>query len=406
MNSESNDFERYKSAKSKLSLTYKGYPINKLISSYLIRITYNSTNPYEFKFSRLIYYFIYSFSANRLIEILKLENIYSRLFPDRVDYENLIEGYRQKQKEHSDIIDFDFVTDRKINLINVITSFFQILTRLYGSFKLIELIYLAAILCHFKNQIDRLESINDCKTKKYYAFNSAYGYDTLMTLYFQKQGILTYGLQHAVYFDYKSYIPFDVINYENFCSEYFLAWSESSIEILAEYGLDPKNGVVFGHPLYVDGSINTLDSFENPLLLLPRGIYDMSSSQLLNELVNTNFQGKFGLKPHPTSNIDLSEFEDKVELVSNDISLDKLLKSGNYDCSITFNSSVFYQSWYFGIPSFLYSPGENEKFGFESLKFSNIDEFKLLTENHRLFSTSDLNSLRKDIIHFAFGVKR
>lgn len=233
----------------------------------------------------------------------------------------------------------------------------------------------------------------DCAEPKcYVSFNSAYAYESIVTLYFRKRLVKTFSLQHGVFYRYKNNIPINVVCYENITAEYQLLWGRSSKDEVNDLIPSDTKLIVYGYPLksgysaeYL-GLTNTKDALlhlvkNNVLVCLPRIIYERECANLLKILSDDVFsEFNFIVRCHPDSRKEFLHglVESKGNFsMSREANLTDEIKRNKFLALISFNSTVLFESMLYGVKPILYESG-NDEFAVQSVS-SFKDSTRLLS---------------------------
>jgi len=285
-----------------------------------------------------------------------------------------------KDLNHVLITDFrlKFNLNLCITLKHLFESFFLI-SKLKLNFK--EFLFIWSNYIFYKNSMYELRSLEfGTESKKYLSFNSSVGLEALICVCFnEKNNIATYSLTHGqTYINYKSFKPIDIINAVNICSEFIIVWGENQKQDLNKnYNFNLENILTGGNPKYSSFILKKTDTNSKKfLVLLPRREYLKGSLNLLKLLMENNLD--MIIKLHPSSNE--SDFS-KYSLYITYDNIEEIIKKNDILCSITFNSSVYFELWSLGVPCFRFSKFENDTYPGLNDKFESSSELNLLIES-------------------------
>ncbi len=336
-------FNKYKLAKSQLYFDYKGYMIHNLISVDLSTMIYGK---YNFTYKSLLNIFTYkNIKINTTKKILFSMGNYNR----NEQYEQL--AFVRKGID-SDLIDLkNFNRRLNISLKNIFMSSNLIFrNEINLNFKL--KVALVVIITQILNTIDKLESnIFPKSVVKFCSFCSTHKFEGILDYYFQKHDVRTYTLQHGIYYIFKDYIVESVI-FENIIAQKLLCWGQYTKDEFMSYGIKKDKLVVCGYPCLISKiKPKTIRKEKLRILVLLSRIYYHENNIKLLDLLDTardkseNFS--IDIKLHPSLNQSIYKVlakEKKFNLLKN-ISIDTLYLKNEYDFSIVYNSTTYYQSY-------------------------------------------------------------
>ncbi|WP_163716133.1 hypothetical protein [Mangrovibacterium lignilyticum] len=406
---DSNDFKRYQFVKSLFkSCNYKDYNISQLLAEDIARITFKKKFP---KAKSIYRYFLIPHPKFFIPYVNKRQILISNLFPERADYVSLTRSVKKEIGLPSVI--FDYKSNKKVSIIlnvkNIFTSAKEVI-RNFKYLKITEILYYSASLTYYKNYLDGLHKFveKEVLIKYFIAFNCARYPDNILTLFFNRLQIPTYGLQHGAFVPYRKKIEIDVLNYENITSDYFLCWGESTVKLLSQFGFSPNRCIIAGNPRYKEVVLpNVKNTYNSGLILLGRSVYHEGNILLLKllskykEILNVSFY----VKLHPT--LDSLFYgrltsELKLEIVGKETTLKELFQSRLFDFAITYNTTAYYESMLWGIPAFRYSFNENEILRGLNDKFETPEELNDLISLYKTTKTikTEYSSILKEVFNY------
>lgn len=225
----------------------------------------------------------------------------------------------------------------------------------------------------------------------YLSFNSSFDYESVLTLFLKGKNVLTYSMQHGMYFKYENSIPFDVINYENVTADYLLAWGEFSKQQIADYLPKETKVIVFGHPHHKDDSFDFQRKDSNKILVgLPRQLYIQENKKLLSLIKSKDLKNYcFSVRPHPSNDKDsirkmIQDHENII--ISDEKNLIDELRDGGFACFVGYNSTLLFEVAHYGLPVLQFLSGNDEflKAGF--YEFKTPDEFMKIVSDKTALS--------------------
>jgi hypothetical protein len=406
------EFDTYRNLKNKFNYFSNNISYNKVLTPALIKIAYKDKSFLSIGFIGFVKIFFRQVSFSKLGEAFKENKIVSTNCNDRSDTLELISHCFSSldNYKHLKLTFLDFNYGLYFNFKEVYKVFNFFFSKDKDQFDFKVKLYLAVNTIYFTNalrSLDKVFSKIDLKGKKYVAFNSSYDLESLLILYFKNCGVETFHLSHGLsYIKYKEFQPFDCVNGENLNAKNILVWGESSKEDLINnynYSIKNKNVTVVGNPKYSFKNIHLKKSFNNGVVFLGRNIYDEGNVNLLKLVGEISIKTgiKFSVKIHPFSNEDeIRKITNKYNMIflSKDCTVFELLNNDDYDFSICFNTTVYYEAMYFNMFCFRYGVGENEcflglddKFQSEMELLDLINKFK--SSNSELMSKTVENLL-------------
>lgn len=338
-------FERYKKLKSLLSGSYKDYPLAEILAVKIAAIPYNKTN---YRFVNLI----------KLVRIRKVElpefdskkTIFSIGEYNRQDYYQLLDYIR------TDIDSYviDLAKSKYVYRLNFHAIFFS-LKKIFQCFKGCELnlrdkIHLFYDLTYLINTIEHLEKIAVKKEKilNFCAFCSNLSGEAELNYFFKKHQIPTYTLQHGLWFLYPKPEPIDALVYDNLLADKLLCWGDYTRKQFSDGGIDSKSIHVAGYPRVHSENLNKRANLSSRILILfARNSYDNNNRALIELLSILKDQYQFEYRLHPS--LDKTEYDRILSKLGGESAeaktISELLGNNEYLCTITYNSTAYYDSY-------------------------------------------------------------
>lgn len=343
-------------------------------------------------------YMVYFFSSMSILEKIKLAINFLFFIPDisfpdkraeavfgwsikREDYKNLSDSYKAKMgKSFSDMcLSFEGCSKK----LRVDFTALCFAAKLMMKFKNHGLKTKAIVFLSTYKSVSFLNHLEDVfhqdELKIYLSFNSSFDYESILTIFLRSKGVLTYSMQHGMYFKYENRIPFDIVNYENVAAKYLLVWGGYTQDQISDYLPENCEVVVFGHPQYEDRKNGFHDVNSNNVLVgLPRRLYEKEIVRLLDLLGSNAFKNYiFFIRPHPDNDKNiLNDYAEGNEnfVLSNESTLERELKGRGFLCFVGFNSTLLFEVSHYGLPVFQFITGNDEflKAGFD--EFISQDE--------------------------------
>jgi hypothetical protein len=385
-------FNRYKKLKSSLvNQRYSDISLQSLCGFFLADFVYNFQKR-RFR-GKLKQIFVSLFFVPRLGEIQVSKDSLFIWTLTRPDYKKLADEYKKRLGWDfqdlclgGDLVGYKFRVD-----FSVFRESKNIAVKLNGlTWRERVIVFLSAVralnsLKYFQSSI-ALNGLKRCLS-----FNSSYEYESIFSGYLRSCGVDTFSMQHGMYFEYKNEIPFDVINYENVAAKNILTWGEFSKAQIESYLPEGTQVIVFGNPMYCDTPkpVRQVGSSNKILVCLPRVIYWKEVVCLIATISAEELNCyRFVLRPHPS--LDLASIKNLCSPAENiEISNRKTFSAefdDDYMLVIAFNSTVIFESLFYGIPVAQYVSGNDEFKGVGFKEFATAhDLLELLSLEHAEF---------------------
>ncbi|GLY61604.1 hypothetical protein Pcaca05_24610 [Pectobacterium carotovorum subsp. carotovorum] len=375
-------FQKYLDYKEKINFNYKGYPVEKILSVDIASIAFGIK---KFRLKGLFGFF---FSRKIVFpEIGKNDVLYSMGDYKRKDYYALLDYVREQTPGH--LVDLNdngrIVT---INVINILKALVHIFSEGQG-IALKDKLMLVVSYTYIMNYIDEIERNESALPGAYVSFCSSHINEAVIDIFFQKRSIPTYTLQHGLYFLFKDK-TIDAICYENIIANKLLCWGEYTREQFVEYGVSAEKLIVAGYP----GTFESLKKREvkekfTILLLLSRYMFHENNIHILNIVSSVKKLNKninIDVKMHPS----LKEsdyhrvFEEHGFSLCKEGTIKSLLKNGEYDMTISYNSTAYYDSYMSNCVSLRYLDKDSD--GSIDVLDDGFDSVTSLSEKIAIFS--------------------
>ncbi len=355
-----------------------------------------------------------TFDFSDFSDLFNNYNIVSTLQVNRTDYNDLLCLYIQDVKDCSKPYCFEGQLEKKTFVLS------NILAGVYFFIKMIGVVvgfknhlFVTATFVNYLNQLSSLEKsfkgIN-FKNKTYIPFNSSFDIENLYTQFFNREKCKTFHISHGLnYIKNNEEQTYDYVNGLCISGNDVLVWGKSSEEnLLTNYG-ESKKIVVAGNPKYPHKQISISQEFTECIVFLARPIFDEYNMKLL-QLVgqkNRNCNINFSVKAHPFSNLakinEICELY-KMSLLPNTLTINQLLSSGIYDFSISYNTTAYYESMYYGLLSFRFALGECEKFDGLEDKFSSLKELEENIDKFKKMNSESINDAVTSLLIHNLGM--
>lgn len=362
---------KYKKVKSSLEFYYKGYPIHNIHSIDIIALVYRKK---KFKLRQMFNLF-----TTKKIEIPQDKPLlYSIGNYNRKDYYELLEYVRGNID--SNLLD---LSDSKVKIKISIPNIYQAFRWVF--FKKVDLgllfkISLMTTVTRTLNVIDALEASKISGVSKFCSFCSNLNDEAILDYFFQKRNVETFTLQHGLWFIYDK-PPIDLVAYENLISNKLLCWGEYTKDEFSSYGIEKSRLIVAGYPKKIKPltTVNHNNRKKRILVLFSRVLFDKNNLELAAILIKVKQDAEIEFKLHPSLSsekyIKLAKLHGFKMAPSGTIQ--ELLKTGNYDCSISYNTTAYYDSYINNCISLRYKDKDADN-AIDVLNdsFSNLEELK------------------------------
>jgi hypothetical protein len=332
-------FEKYKIIKANLTFDYKGYPLQNVLAVDIIALVYKKN---KFNFRCLVNLF-----SSRNIAFSKNEkSLFSIGNYNRADYYELLSYVRNNTT--SELLDLSKVNKCKnINLKNILLASYIVFAKGQG-LSFFDKISLISTMVYSLNVIDFLETQESGDITFFCSFCSNLNDEAILDYYFQKRNVTTYTLQHGLWFIF-DVPPIDVIAYENLIADRLLCWGQYTKDQFINYGIDETRLQVSGYPKPTNALTvrKRIHKKNRILVLFARSLFDKNNLALIELLASSDLDADFEFKLHPS----LAESKYKVLADKNNFSMSpagtikSLLATERYDCSISYNSTAYYDSY-------------------------------------------------------------
>ncbi|WP_350608189.1 hypothetical protein [Pseudoalteromonas sp. MER144-MNA-CIBAN-0113] len=335
-------FDKYKTVKKQLAYDHKGYPIENIVSLELISLIYKREN---FNIRRSLVYF---FAVRKIKIPTQKKALFSIGDYNRKDYYELLKHVMTSYQNESDLVDLSNSKRSLIFSLSNIFSAFKIVFFRKLELNFLSKITLAASIAHNLNNIDFLEKQTPTNIKLFCAFCSNLNEEAVLNYFFKKNNIPTYSLQHGLWFIY-DIPPIDAIAYENVVADKLLCWGEYTRDEFIKYGMDERRLVVAGYPKKTAPLILPKKSHKKlrVLVLLARSQFDENNLNLISLLSQSTLNIEFEFKLHPA--LIVEKYSEQLKFESFNFAptgtVQELLNLNRYDCSISYNSTAYYDSY-------------------------------------------------------------
>ena len=399
----SSHFEKYIFLENEFSFSYNDINYGVVLSPQFREIAYDCLNDSEIKLNDIRRLIISSKEVVKLKEAFDNYDFVVTTLYNRKDYNDLISScFCSINYTKINLLDLPYI--KSFNLKHILIGIKKCLLKSSKiSFK--KRLYLTSYTIYYLNIYSSIEKCFknfSFENKSYIAFNSSYDIETLLTQYFNKKTKNTFHLSHGVsYIIYGNFIPIDILNGRNIQAKNVLSWGESSKSYLEPlFVAQNKNCkiIVAGNPQYPYKEINIKTTFKKGIVFLGRSIYDDSNFKLLillSEIYKT-FKIYFDIKPHPSSDIELYKNivkEMPFSFLTRELTPINILRSGEYDFAVAYNTTTYFEAMYYDLLCFRYSLNENELYEGLDDKFSTLDEFEMKINYFKETNFSTINKI-------------
>lgn len=393
---------------------HKGILVCDLLMKPYSTIVYDSYKLHSLSVINILKKAFKTFDFSDFSSQFKKYNTVVTLQVNRLDYLELLKLYTNNINNCSEPYCFENILEKRyISLRNIIEGvcFFLKMVGIIEGYK--NNLYVSVMYINYLNQISSLEKsfkLIEIKNKTYIPFNSAFDIENLCTQYLNNKECKTVHISHGLnYINYKSDESYDYVNGLCISGNEVLVWGESSKKNLLDNYFCQKLIKVTGNPKYPFKQISVSLKFTNCIVFLARPAFDEYNNCLLNLVckISRISKIKFSIKAHPFSNVKNIEkvcINYNINLVSNKVTIHDLMSSKEFDFSITYNTTVYFESLYYDLLSLRYALGENEDFDGLDDKFSSIDEFQEKILKFKMMNQNMLNDSIEKLLIYNLGM--
>lgn len=400
-------YQFYKSLKNSVNISYRGYAMQFILATDFVFYAYGMKSS-KLSFSLIKYSLFFITYNDELYAKLKNKSVIFSFNNYGNDYWNMLQEI-SSQVPNAVIIN-GFSNQKKIiNAKHIVCSFFQIFFRRWEKkIPFSDKLYFYLKLVQYKNTIDDLENnAGTVQTEKFVPFLSPLVMDSILSRFFRKRNIPVYGVQHGVHCTehyHPFYIPYDVVNIENFQADYMLAWGSFTKEVLLKGGYPERSYVLAGNPKYSDFKKIKVSNktFQKCIVCLARDVYSTHNLQLLELVGEMKLNGyDVYIKMHPRSdstlyNALIEKFN--VPLLDKAMSVKQSIAEFNPDFVIVYNSTVYYEYYINNVIAFRFGIYANDiPFGMHD-EFSTMQELNQRIDAFKSRDTEEINAEINDVI--------
>lgn len=384
---------------------YRGYSVKALLAKELVYLAYERTVPARMGWKEVLRQVRYAYDYKALKKLTDTHRVVVTVLHPRPDQRAYAESVKSRISQ-ADIFDNSLRTLPRVvhyrgkHLVAAANVVWHIpgLTYYMRVHLLIQVVQklntLHLLSCLYKNATLR--------QKVLVAFNAPYAFDALLTEFFHQHGAVTYSLQHGIFYTYKKFIPYDIINYLFTNTDKILCWGEGSVRRLAQdYHLPNSKLLVAGNARYADKVRRPIRdrSFASGLVMLGRFVYDETNFRLL-ELIHRIQQTAgiaFTVRPHPSFVMNERQFREAFAAYALEVdeseSLSQTLAGDKYSFTISSNTGSYVEAYFAGLICLRYAAGENETI--EGIEDQFHDEATFLSIVERIKKTSETDLQKK-----------
>lgn len=397
---DSENYFRYKKLKQSADIFYREYDLKGILATDLAMFSFQRKRNISLKL--IISSLLFTKDTSHIIETLKEKKVLFTTADYGSDHRQLLEEI-MNHVPNSVLLEESNKRKVRFALKIILKSIFEIFSKFKNNnLTLQQKLYFSLRLISYKKFIDELEN-NAKKVQiiKYVPFLNCLTPDSIYCQFFRLRNIKSYGIQHGQYSSkkyYKTIVPFDVINIENFQADYLLGWGELIKESLVDEGFESEQFILAGNPKYFTRNRIELkkSNFNSCVICLARDFYEEENLQLLKIGVkiqknNTDVY----IKLHPRS--DVSNYiqfinENRLMLLDKTISISNIISNYNIDYAIVYNSTVYYEFYLNNLIAFRFAINENDiPIGLED----HFSTFQELSERIEQIKKSDIRNLNE-----------
>lgn len=347
-------------------------------------------------YSRAIATRAYDFSVKHYLK----EFVRAIVFEYKIDYKNndgkILLAYSYKggnRKDYDYIVDtFEGLVSRKVDRINFIYKVslvgsikkLALFFRLYNRFfeKIEKPFFASLLVIQFLNYDEKIKKlINWKKYNLLVTFCDAHGVENIIAQIAKENDTLTATLQHGQYRVLKKEIEnADIEAYENFISDYLLAWGKATQDEFIKAGIDGKRVIPVGAIKKFSENKRIINTSVKGVfgVVLDGETYEKSNIKLIKyaNVLSEKYGLKYILRLHPKNNLekykmycDKKYHEDSIKSIENEQYAEKV------DFSILHMTGVFVELLSINSPLFVMVDECTEDiFKIEKSYFTNSEE--------------------------------
>ena len=401
------NYSRYKELKNAINIVYRGYVIRNILATDFIIFSFGKKINISTK--KILSSIFFKKDITELVEKFGKQKVlfttsdygshHRQLLDDIINY-----------VPNSILLEESNKIKWRFSLKITVVSFFEIFFALKNKdLTLQQMLYFYLSLVNYKKIIDELENnVKIVKITKYVPFLNCLVPDSIYCQFFRLRGIKSYGIQHGQYSSgryYKTIVPLDVVNVENFQADYMLGWGELMRESMLDEGFKSEQFLLAGNPKYFN--INRIElkklSFKSCIICLARDFYSKENLLLLaiGLQIKQNNTDVY-IKLHPRSDISIyMPFinDNKLILLDKTVSVSESISNYNIDFAIVYNSTVYYEYYLKNIIAFRFAVNENDiPIGLED-DFCTFEDLIIRIDQYKNFDNQKLNEEANRIIN-------
>lgn len=314
----------------------------------------------------------------------KILVVYSYLGKGRADFDSIVDMFCHTLKYNYDRLDFIY----KIRIVYIIKKLVHMVWLYFKFlFSKVRNPFFAAILSsqfiHYKGKLEKYLKNNNYELLV--SFCDAHGIENMITQIAKEKGIKTATLQHGQYRVLKRETEnADIESYDNFISDYLLAWGERTTEEFVKAGVDESRILPVGalKSFSKNERIPLHDGLNIFGVVLDGNIYHDSNVLMIKyaNYLAKKFNLKYILRLHPKNNLN-----DYINLCDSDCLLKSISRIENseyakmVDFSIVHMTGVFVELLSINSPMILMKDDYLEDiFAIKGMFFRNEDEMDVV----------------------------
>lgn len=392
----------------KLTLTYKGVHLNRVICDMLM---WRAGNTGEFGNYRTLLRFFLSQDLSELKSRTPHGLMISfGYYPSRKDHRELMETVVERIRTDHSYYDMSKWSVRRLAISPKI-FFMSLREGLYTmrgtglTFK--QKLFLSAQLCFFLNTIDQISKIDFTKVTGYLSLANSLELENLTTQYLNSIGKKTYSLMEGAYYLQKGDRPIDDIAFFNLTSNVQLCWGQYSKDEFMRYGYPESRMMVVGYPKKVIGKqMKEGNPFKKGVILLSQYTMEKQNLGLIESITPYNKDIIFYLKLHPSLDFDKYKKiadEKGLQIIPKEMTVNECVDNDKFDFAIAINSTAYYEALMRGLPCFRYFDGSYTPLAGCDDSFSDSESFIKQLNRIKNMPSSEFQKEVDNALEYAVG---
>lgn len=323
-------------------------------------ISYLKTKP-KFNFKQLARFFLY----HDLKLVFNEDYLLSTSNNSRTDFKEIYENLNDKLCDNLDFksIDLSINTSKfTFSVKNIYKGY--LISKKVDTKKFINKLIISAYCTYLLNSIDTIPDDEKIKTKSYCGFLPLFGIESIVAQVLKNKcktnKVFMY--QHAIFQDSSVLSELDKILFNKMNYKFIdklLVWGDATYNEMKKI-LGCEHVIIAGSLKKVCKSdffiSNNIDE-TSPVLFMSTDRYSKANIKAL-ELLLEKYTNKIYIKKHPSSNICLNKYSERIKILSNDKTVSSFLGDNRFGPFFVVNSTVYYDIYRLGMRAVIFEfPG-------------------------------------------------